>query len=97
MQPVLSDVRPPSLSLVVPIYRNEGSIDDLLQAVDFIARSVDGDFEAVFVVDGSPDRSYALLRARLPGCAFRSQLATLTRTSAHFRQSVPGYSSALGS
>ena len=49
MQPVLSDVRPPSLSLVVPIYRNEGSIDDLLQAVDFIARSVDGDFEAVFL------------------------------------------------
>lgn len=66
MQPFLSEVQSPSLSLVVPIYRNEGSIDDLLQAVDFIARSVDGDFEAVFVVDGSPDRSYALLRENCP-------------------------------
>ncbi|MGY0845563.1 glycosyltransferase [Xanthomonas campestris] len=84
MQPFLSEVQSPSLSLVVPIYRNEGSIDDLLQAVDFIARSVDGDFEAVFVVDGSPDRSYALLREKLPGCAFRSQLATLTRNFGAF-------------
>jgi polyisoprenyl-phosphate glycosyltransferase len=74
----------PSLALVVPIYRNEGSIDDLLQAVDHIARSVDGEFEAIFVVDGSPDRSYALLREKLPGYEFRSQLATLTRNFGAF-------------
>ncbi len=74
----------PSLALVVPIYGNEGSIDDLLQAVDHIAHSVEGSFEAIFVVDGSPDRSYALLREKLPTCRFRSQLASLTRNFGAF-------------
>lgn len=75
---------PPSLGLVVPIYRNEGSIDALLQAVDHISRSVAGAFEAIFVVDGSPDQSYVLLREKLPGCAFRSQLVTLSRNFGAF-------------
>lgn len=83
MQPVLSGPVP-SLALVVPIYRNEGSIDDLVRAVDHISRSVAGDFEAIFVVDGSPDRSHALLREKLPGCAFRSQLVNLTRNFGAF-------------
>lgn len=83
MQPFLSRAVP-SLALVVPIYRNEGSINELLQAVDQISRSVAGDFEAIFVVDGSPDRSHALLRERLPHSAFRSQLVTLTRNFGAF-------------
>lgn len=74
----------PSLALVVPIYGNEGSIDDLLHAVEYIAGSVEGSFEAIFVVDGSPDRSYALLREKLPGCTFRAQLASLTRNFGAF-------------
>lgn len=83
MQPVLSHAVP-SLALVVPIYGNEGSIDDLLKAVDHISRSITGDFEAIFVVDGSPDRSHALLHQSLPNCAFRSQLINLTRNFGAF-------------
>ncbi len=83
MQPVLTRAVP-SLALVVPIYRNEGSIDDLLQAVDYISRSVAGGFEAIFVVDGSPDRSHAQLLEKLPDCAFRSQLVNLTRNFGAF-------------
>lgn len=74
----------PSLSLVVPIYRNEGSIDALLQAVERIAGAVQGGFEAIFVVDGSPDQSYALLCEKLPGCTFRAQVASLTRNFGAF-------------
>ncbi|MFY1079726.1 glycosyltransferase, partial [Escherichia coli] len=58
--------------------------DDLLHAVEYIASSVEGSFEAIFVVDGSPDRSYALLREKLPGCTFRAQLASLTRNFGAF-------------
>jgi len=83
MQPVLNSAAP-SLALVVPIYRNEGSIDDLLQAVDHISRTVEGDFEAIFVVDGSPDRSHALLLGKLPECAVRAQLVNLTRNFGAF-------------
>ena len=40
--------------------------------------------EAVFVVDGSPDRCYEILHASLPGCAFRSKLVLLTRNFGSF-------------
>ena len=79
MQPILSR----SLSLVVPVYGNEGSIDDLLDAVHAIQRQVP-DFEAIFVVDGSPDRSYAMLRERLPGAGFPVRLISLSRNFGSF-------------
>ncbi|MFZ4873695.1 glycosyltransferase family 2 protein [Janthinobacterium sp. Mn2066] len=72
------------LSLVIPVYKNEGSISDLLQAVDGLRRSIDGDFEAVFVIDGSPDRCYELLRDALPGYRFTSQLILLSRNFGSF-------------
>ena len=84
MQSILSSSQRPSLGLVIPIYRNEASIDDLLEAVGHIARSVECAFEAIFVVDGSPDLSYALLHEKLPACEFRSQLVALTRNFGAF-------------
>ena len=48
-----------------------------------MARSVDG-FEAVLVVDGSPDRSEAILRAALPDAGFSSQLVILSRNFGSF-------------
>jgi glycosyltransferase involved in cell wall biosynthesis len=72
------------LSLVIPVYRNEASIDALLEAVDDLGRTVGMPFEAVFVVDGSPDRCYEILRERLPACGFKSQLILLSRNFGSF-------------
>jgi polyisoprenyl-phosphate glycosyltransferase len=80
MQPVLS----PKLALVVPVYKNEGSIGALLDAIAGIRRQVAADFEAVFVVDGSPDRSYARLRELLPRAGFHSKLVCLSRNFGAF-------------
>ena len=91
MQPVLSH----SLSLVVPVYGNEASIDALLDAIRAIHDRV-ADFEAVFVVDGSPDRSYALLRERLPGAGFPSQLISLSRNFGSFSAIRVGLEKARG-
>ena len=44
------------LSLIIPVYRNEGSIPELLAALQGLQQSLAGAFEVVFVVDGSPDR-----------------------------------------
>lgn len=68
----------------MPVYRNEDSISDLLVAVDGLHAALQGDMEAVFVVDGSPDRCYEILHASLPGCAFRSKLVLLTRNFGSF-------------
>jgi glycosyltransferase involved in cell wall biosynthesis len=55
------------LSLVIPVYRSEESIPDLLAAIEELSRRLAGAFEEVFVVDGSQDRSLELLRETLPG------------------------------
>ena len=72
------------LALIVPVYKNEESIPDLLSVVDGLHHSLQGAFEAVFVVDGSPDRSYAVLRDLLPQQAFKSKLVLLSRNFGSF-------------
>lgn len=80
MQPLLS----PALSVVVPVYGNAGSIPALLEALRGLSQRVDDGFEAVLVVDGSPDASHALLREALPAAGFRAQLVELTRNFGAF-------------
>ena len=72
------------LSLIIPVYGNEGSLPDLLAAVSGLHNSLDGQFEAVFVVDASPDNCYLLLRQQLPQQPFRSQLILLSRNFGSF-------------
>ena len=86
----------PPLSLVVPVYGNEGSIEPLLAAVRDIGVRCGGDFEAVFVVDGSPDRSYARLHALLPNAGFRARLLSLSRNFGAFAAIRAGLAVARG-
>ena len=72
------------LSLIVPIYRNESCIPDLLLTLTEFDRAMEGDFEAVLVVDGSPDRCYEILRQELPSASFCSQLVLLSRNFGGF-------------
>lgn len=72
------------LTLVIPVYRNEGSLPELLDAVEKLNTGLNGDFEAVFVVDGSPDRCYEILRDSLPTRPFRARLALLSRNFGSF-------------
>ena len=57
---------------------------DLLAAVQGLSEQLSGAMETIFVVDGSPDRCYEILRERLPQCAFRSRLVLLTRNFGSF-------------
>ena len=80
MQPVLRR----ALSVVVPVYGNAGSILQLLEALHGLSLQVEGGFEAVFVVDGSPDASHAVLKETLPGAGFPARLIELTRNFGAF-------------
>lgn len=84
------------LSLIVPVYRNEGSIPELLQSLEGLSQSLDGNMEAVLVVDGSPDRCYDLLREALPQCRFRSQLILLSRNFGSFSAIRVGLQAGVG-
>ncbi len=72
------------LTLVIPVYKNEGSIPDLLIAIEGLNTKLAGNFEAIFVIDGSPDRCYEILRERLPKQRFQSQLVLLSRNFGSF-------------
>jgi dolichol-phosphate mannosyltransferase len=51
------------VSVVVPVYHNAGSLDDLLARLSAVADGLPGDrFEFVFVDDGSRDASFEVLR-----------------------------------
>jgi len=65
-------------SVVIPVYKNEGSIPALLSELSSVSGVIADRFglttEFVFVVDGSPDNCYSLLQEMLPRASFRSQL-----------------------
>ncbi|MBK0329367.1 glycosyltransferase family 2 protein [Rhodobacteraceae bacterium F11138] len=66
-------------SLIIPVYKNESNIPPLLQAVQKLRDRINDDFEVIFVVDGSPDRSYLVLRDSLPATGLNAQLIALSR------------------
>lgn len=78
MQPALT------YSLVVPVYRNEDNIPSLLAAIAGIREMLGPSFEAIFVVDGSPDASHDYLQRTLPEQPFASTLIALARNFGSF-------------
>ncbi|MDR2612951.1 MAG: glycosyltransferase family 2 protein [Deltaproteobacteria bacterium] len=85
----------PRFSLVIPLYKNEPNVGDLLSAVRSLSASRP-DMEAVFVVDGSPDATWQLLRDSLPGEPFRSRLLLLSRNFGSFSAIRAGLKAAQG-
>jgi len=71
-------------SLVIPIYKNEENIYDLLDALKMFSKKMGDSFEVVFVVDGSPDNSYKMLYNELKQLPFKCQLVSLSRNFGAF-------------
>lgn len=82
-------------SIIVPIYRNADGVTALLEAVGTIG-FCDRELEVVFVVDGSPDNSFELLRAGLVECKFNWQLLELSKNFGSFTAIRQGFSCARG-
>src|SRR5438552_17210697 len=83
-------------SLIVPVYCNEASITELIAAVTRLDRALNHALEAVFVVDGSPDRSYERLDAALPASGLTAQLIVLSRNFGSFSAVREGLAAARG-
>jgi glycosyltransferase involved in cell wall biosynthesis len=83
-------------SVVVPVYRNEDSIGRLVAALVELDRALEGRLEAVFVVDGSPDRSFEKLRESLRATRLRAQLLAHSRNFGSFAAIRTGLAAARG-
>ncbi|MPT50946.1 MAG: glycosyltransferase [Delftia sp.] len=83
-------------SVIIPVYKNEESIPRLLKALSKISDDMNGGMEAIFVVDGSPDRSFELLRDALPKLGFPAQLLAHSRNFGSFPAIRTGLQAATG-
>lgn len=71
-------------SLIVPVYRNEATIEQVCERIDGLYDALEQSLEAVFVVDGSPDRSYEKLVEILGKARYPAQLLALSRNFGSF-------------
>jgi polyisoprenyl-phosphate glycosyltransferase len=71
-------------SLIIPVYKNELNIPSLLEAIRNMHKELLNDLEVVFVVDGSPDKSYEILKKSLSKEIFSSKLILLSRNFGSF-------------
>lgn len=83
-------------SLVIPVYKNETNIASLLAALRELAPTMPEALEVVFVVDGSPDQSFALLQHALPALPFAAQLLAHSRNFGSFAAIRSGLQAARG-
>jgi glycosyltransferase involved in cell wall biosynthesis len=84
------------ISIVIPIFKNESSISLLLDRVREISRKANGNVEAIFVIDGSPDRSLEFLQSSLPQVEFDAKLLLLSRNFGSFSAIRAGLREACG-
>lgn len=84
-------------SIVIPVYGNEENIPSLITRLGELMVDLPEQTEVVFVVDGSPDGSYAALAAALPDASFRSQLLQHSRNFGSFAAIRTGLAAAKGS
>ncbi len=88
--------RAPALSVVIPIFRNEKTIEDLVARLARSLATTPGGFEMIFVDDASPDASAAILEraaARDP----RISVLHLFRNVGQHRAVMVGLAHARGS
>jgi len=83
-------------SIVIPVYKEEASIPDLLMALRGIGTRLNSALEVVFVVDGSPDQSFQRLASELSTLPFKSKLIALSRNFGSFAAIRVGLEKASG-
>jgi glycosyltransferase involved in cell wall biosynthesis len=84
-------------SVVVPVYGNRDSVTLVVDRLVALAGERDGRLEAVFVVDGSPDDSLAVLRQALTDRPIDAQVLSLSRNFGSFAAIRAGMAVARGS
>lgn len=83
-------------SLIVPVYRNEGNIPALIEALEMLNLRSPAPIEVVFVIDGAPDRSGEVLAARRGEFHFAYQIVFHSRNFGSFTAIRTGMEHARG-
>lgn len=71
-------------SVIVPVYKNEVTIERLINNLKDLSNRFQDDLEAIFVIDGSPDKSYKILKELLPQLKFQAKLVVHSKNFGAF-------------
>lgn len=71
-------------SVVVPIYKNESSLDRLLNNLDSLKTEIKESLEVIFVVDGSPDKCYEILSNKIKNFDYKAKLVLHSKNFGSF-------------
>lgn len=85
-----------TFSVIIPVYRNEASLPRLLDTLRQMNQRLGDQLEAVFVVDGSPDQCFSILRNSVDNLGFPAQLAAHSRNFGSFAAVRSGLALARG-
>lgn len=83
-------------SIVIPVYKNEESISRLVAVLTQMSIDLDHKLEVVFVVDGSPDKSFELLKSHMAQMPLPVQLIAHARNFGSFPAIRTGLAAAKG-
>lgn len=92
----LEPAAPTLMTVVVPVYNSADTLHELVGRLEQVSDRFERRFEAIFVVDGSPDGSGALLRAILSAGALRARLIWHSRNFGSFAAIRTGLAHASG-
>ena len=87
----------PALSIVIPVYNEQGAIDDLMTAIEAAMGSFVGGYEIVFVDDGSTDdtlerlKRHAAASSRVRVFSFRRNLGKSPALTCGFQKAAGRY------
>lgn len=83
-------------SIVIPVYKNEESIPRLVAVLTQMSVELEQKLEVVFVVDGSPDKSFELLKNHMAQMPLPVQLIAHARNFGSFPAIRTGLAAAKG-
>ena len=83
-------------SVVVPVYKNAESLVAVVDRLEWLQSQLKGQLEAVFVVDGSPDKSIEILRELLGESPLLSRLVCHSRNFGSFAAIRTGFLASTG-
>ena len=95
LQPFVPD-QGPRYSVIVPVYCNRATLPAVLSRLAAVAERLIGELEVVFVIDGSPDDSSAVLAEVVPQQSLAVQVMEHSRNFGSFAAIRTGLAAACG-
>ncbi|HET7583470.1 MAG TPA: glycosyltransferase [Gemmatimonadaceae bacterium] len=87
---------PPSVSVVIPVYNEEGNLAELMRRMMLVLDGLARPAEVLFVDDGSRDRSLEMLRAAAAEFPGRVRVVELSRNFGQHPAILAGFAHAAG-